>query len=195
MPSCAATLPRRRRVEPNLPDRPSRPPLVSIVVPNRDGEQSLETMLRSFADVNSYQPFEFIVVDNGTKDKKSPDILGEWQRNLPLRRISYEESKSRSFACNRAAEIASGELLLLLDNNVVFEVDVLSRLVAAIELASVGAVGLKLYPGRRLIHGDLPNHIGMRFGWNERRRRVIAYNVPTLQTLISAESAVTRSRL
>src|SRR5262245_23104778 len=93
-----------------LPTHPNRTPLVSILVINRDGASLLDRMLRSFSKVNSYQPFEFVVVDNGSTDTSS-EVLRKWKQRLPLRCISYNENKSFSYANNRAAEHASGELL------------------------------------------------------------------------------------
>ena len=163
-------------IERDLPDHPSRTPLLSIIVLNLNGAQLLETMLQSFADVNTYEPFEFIVVDDGSSDK-SLEVIEQWQRRLPLRCILYKDNKSFSFANNRAAEIASGELLLLLNNDVVFEVDALPKMVAAIEVATVGVVGLKHYSSKGEFHKRLPNHIGIRFAWNRQARQILAHNV------------------
>ena len=172
----AAHSPATAAVQAGLPDHPSKMPLVSIIVLNRYGEHLHERMLRTFTEVNTYQPFEFIVVYDSSKDA-SLDVLREWERRFPLRCIPYTDNESYAFANNRAAEIASGELLLLLDSDVVFQVDVLPKMVGAIELASIGAVGLKHYPSTEAIANQLANHIGIRFHWNQRRRQILPYKV------------------
>ena len=147
------------------PSTPRRRPMVSIIVLNRNGAALLDAMLRSFLATNTYPHYEFIIVDHASTDG-SLKLLNRWGELLPIRVIACDRNYSFSYSNNRAVEVAAGELLLLLNNDIVFTQDVLDRMVAALETENVGAVGLKQYlghPGRIGPHSI--HHIGIRFGW------------------------------
>ncbi|CAI2716985.1 glycosyltransferase family protein [Nitrospina watsonii] len=161
----------------SLSSAPSAHPLVSIIVLTRDGKPLLDAMFRSFLATNSYPAIEFVVVDHASTDG-TDKLLDRWARVLPIRALPYETNNSFSFSNNRAAEVAEGSLLLLLNNDVIFSDDVIGRMVAALENENVGAVGLKQYLGSPAsLLSQEPYHIGVRFKWDSNGRFLRPYNV------------------
>lgn len=98
--------------------RPARAsgPLVSIVMLNRDGAAHLARTLPALARM-AYRDVELIVVDNGSTDA-SLDLVAAFDPGFPVRLIRNEENRSFSDANNQGAEIATGDLLLFLNNDV-----------------------------------------------------------------------------
>jgi len=148
---------------------------VSIIVLNLNGAALLRTLLSSFARFNRYSAIDIIVVDHHSSDD-SIAVLEAWQPQLPLTIVRCLENFSFSFSCNRAAEIATGEFLLLLNSDVEFTGDIVGRMVGATQDTG-GAVGLKLYKNRvGGTAGNAVHHIGVRFKWYFSRRFFGNYN-------------------
>lgn len=160
-----------------LPDRLRGKPLVSIIVLTRNGRILIDNMLRSFLAANSYSAFEFIIVDHGSTDG-TLELLERWKSLLPIRVVAYRSNNSFSYSNNRAAEIAKGDLLLLLNNDIVFTEDLIGRMATALDDEGIGAVGVKQYPGKANTATRAgPYHIGVRFRWDQNGRFLRPYNV------------------
>ena len=99
-----------------------------------------------------------IVVDNASADG-SIDELGAWAERLPMTVIRNTENRSFSDANNQAAAVATGSLLLFLNNDVEpVGPGWLGHLVDTLEAQDAAAVGARLiYPRRpeRENEGDL----------------------------------------
>lgn len=157
------------------PKEPTGKPKVSIIILTLNGAALLERLFLSFQAHNTWDHLEVLVVNHG-KDIETQRCLDEWSGRLPLKEIRLLENYSFSYSCNRAAEVASGDVLLFLNNDVEFEQDLLSRMCAALECHG-GLVGLKLYhpdkePGTRGAH----HHIGVRFRWNIKQSWLPPFN-------------------
>ncbi len=170
----------------------ARPPKVSILVLTLDGAELLERMLQSFQAANTYPDVEFIVVDHGSSDGTLA-LLRRWGEKLPIRILARGANYSFAESNNLAARLASGELLLLLNNDMVFAGDALPPMVEALADERVGAVGLKQYEGlptsmepRRVYH------LGVRFDWNLNERRLRPFHVRP--TPIDARALVETAR-
>jgi GT2 family glycosyltransferase len=146
-------------------------PLVSVIILNLNGAALLETALASFYRVNRYPAIQIILVDHASADD-SLAVARKWARVLPVTIVPCAENHTFSYSCNRAAEFAAGEFLLLLNNDIVLIEDAIGRMVAAMEHRA-SAVGLKLF--RRSADCRL-NHIGIRFRWNYRYLALQPYN-------------------
>ena len=92
-------------------------PLVSIIILNKNGFIQLKRLFKDFEETIQYPSYEIILVDNASTDN-SISFLKELSNNLPLTIVQNTENKSFSEANNQAADIAQGEFLLLLNNNV-----------------------------------------------------------------------------
>ncbi|WP_232470879.1 glycosyltransferase family 2 protein [Caballeronia hypogeia] len=128
---------------------PTPRPLVSIVIPTRDGLSYLRRCITSLIEKTQYGPYEIVVVDNQSTD---PDTL-RYMRSLEqcesnLRVLSFDEPFNYSRINNFAAAQAKGELLCLLNNDTeVISPDWLCEMVGLLSSDSVGVVGAKLLYG------------------------------------------------
>lgn len=115
---------------------------VSIVIPTFNGARDLVECLESLKKVN-YPNIEIIVVDNASTD----DTCQILRRDFPYVRIA-QNSRNLGFAepCNIGIRMAQGELILLLDNDVVVDPNFLGELVSVLEGdPTIGAVGPMMY--------------------------------------------------
>jgi glycosyltransferase involved in cell wall biosynthesis len=85
-------------------------PLVSVVMPVRDGERYLEDAVRSVLD-QSYSEIELIVVDDGSQDG-TPGIL---RALAPGVRSVRQAPEGTAAAVNRGIELAAGSFFAFLD--------------------------------------------------------------------------------
>ena len=134
-------------------------PKVSVVVLNRNGLFYLQKLFGGLARKTDYpaEKLEVILVDNASSDSSVGFVTsGEWP--FEVRVIENAENLSFSRANNQGAELAAGELLLFLNNDVEpFESGWLKEMVALYQRraegeasggADGGAVGARLlYPG------------------------------------------------
>ena len=119
-------------------------PLVSIVVLNRDGADHLRRLLAGLSERTDYPNLELILVDNASGDD-SLDFIRTVEAPFPISIIANAFNESFSDGCNQGAELASGGLLLFLNNDVEpFEPGWLRELVACLIESGAGAVGATL---------------------------------------------------
>ncbi|MBP2046660.1 glycosyltransferase family protein [Methanobacterium aggregans] len=122
-------------------------PLVSIIILNRNGLNHLKRLFKYFKEDIQYPNYEIIVVDNLSSDK-SLSFLEELKNSLPLTIIKNSENKSFSRANNEAVQVAKGEYILLLNNDIEPTYGWLNQMMqTALNHDKVGTVGAKLvYP-------------------------------------------------
>ena len=111
------------------PPRSPRPvpvttePLVSVVVPVRNGERFLAMALESILN-GAYRHHEIIVVDNDSEDGS-----GDVARRYPVRYVR-QPNQGQAGGRNTGIRMASGELVAFLDSDDLWTEDKLSRQVA-----------------------------------------------------------------
>jgi glycosyltransferase involved in cell wall biosynthesis len=91
---------------------------VSVIVRSKDEADRLKLALAALA-VQTVRP-EVIVVNDGSTDHTG-DVLSNMQSVLPLVRIDHPHPLGRAAASNAGAAIASGEVLLFIDGDVLAE--------------------------------------------------------------------------
>jgi GT2 family glycosyltransferase len=150
-----AKLPHRLRF---VPAKRESFPRVSIIIPTRDAPDVFGRCLRSIFEKTSYPNFEVIVMDNGTTDARSLDLMKEF----PVQRIPFADPFNFSRASNQGAAAASGEFLLFLNNDTeVIAQDWLQHLVYYAEQPDVGVAGALLaYEDHTVQHAGVA--LGMR---------------------------------
>lgn len=124
---------------------PEEPPLVSIIVPTRDGPR-LQQCLESLWYRTRYPRYEVIVIDNGSKDAGILGYLAD--RADKIRLFRDDRPFNYSALNNAAAKHARGDVLCLLNDDVeVRNGDWLDEMVSQLLQPDVGIVGAKLYYG------------------------------------------------
>ncbi|MEE3624876.1 glycosyltransferase [Nitrospirillum sp. BR 11752] len=126
-------------------------PTVSIIIPTRDNWRVLAACIDSIRAKSSYDKYEIVVLDNGTKEPPSLAYLNRI-RNWPgVKVIRHDFPFNYSELNNLGAESATGDVLLFLnDDTEVVTTDWIERMTGYAQLDHVGAVGAKLlYPGGR----------------------------------------------
>jgi len=117
-----------------------------MVVLNRNGADLLRCLLAGLVERTDYPCLELIVVDNASADD-SVDFLRAMQTSFPIRIIANAHNESFSDGCNQGAEIATGELLLFVNNDVEpLEPGWLRELVACLTGAEAGVATATLMP-------------------------------------------------
>ena len=125
-------------------------PLVSIIIPTRNRLDLLGPCIESLLRETPSAHWELILVDNDSDDPALPAYYETLQAMLPGRLQLLRHPGSFDFAAmnNRAAEIACGDYLLLLNNDTVcIHDDWLEAMLNQAQRPDVGIVGARLlYP-------------------------------------------------
>ncbi len=138
-------------------------PKVSIIIPTRDKVEYLQPCVESLLDKTRYENYEVLVVDNQSSDPDTLDYYKQLSARYPqrVRILFFDKPFNFSEMNNWAAEQASGEYLLLLNNDTeVIQPDWLDRLLNHGLRDDVGIVGARLlYPGSGRVQ-----HVGVILG-------------------------------
>ena len=119
-----------RRLRPCAEVSAPRPtPTVSIIIPARNEEHNLPTLLRSLA-AQSVKPHEIIVVDDGSTDRTA-EVARQLGATVIASQPLPDGWRGKTWACHQGAQAATGELLLFVDADTWFEPDGLARVLSA----------------------------------------------------------------
>ena len=117
-------------------------PLVSIIVLNRDGLKYLKILFEDFDKKTNYSNYEIILVDNASSDGSVEYVKS---LDLDITIIENKENLSFSKANNDAVNIANGEYILFLNNDIEPTFGWLNEMMGTILYnENIGAVGAKL---------------------------------------------------
>ncbi|WP_076072705.1 glycosyltransferase family 2 protein [Sphingomonas montana] len=135
-------------------------PTVTVIIPTRNRVDLLRTCLQGLS-ITDYPGIEVIVVDNDSDDPMTLDYLATLD---PTRHRVLRHSGPFNFSAmnNRAARMADGDLLCLLNNDIaVIRPDWLAVMARQALRAEVGAVGARLlYPDGRIQHAGVVLGVG-----------------------------------
>lgn len=136
---------------------PEQLPLVSLIIPTRNGLDLLRTCVQSVLALTTYPHYEILIVDNGSDDPATLDWLADVQGNQRVRVLRDDRPFNYSALNNGAVRHARGELLGLLNNDLeVITPDWLDEMVSHALQPGIGAVGARLwYPDNTLQHGGV----------------------------------------
>ncbi len=162
--------------------RPGRSngPLVSIIIPTRDGREHLERLFPALANNTNYRTFEVVVVDNGSTDGSVEYVEGDWP--FPVRVVRNAGNSSFSQANNQGAAAADGEFVLLLNNdtepiNLGWLGAMVDEYMASEDVLAVGA--LLVYSTRNRVDAEATHpplsvqHRGIGFTWRDGSPRAV----------------------
>lgn len=140
-------------------------PLISIVIPSKDQYNVMKRCIDSIYAKTTYNNFEVILVDTGSTDKRVwryYDAIKEAHNNFKV--VEWNEVPfSYVRSCNEGARQASGEFLMMLNNDTeVITPDWLERLAGDAQRPGVAAVGpLLFYPdGEHIQHAGVGVGLG-----------------------------------
>ncbi|SIO59021.1 Glycosyltransferase, GT2 family [Burkholderia sp. GAS332] len=176
---------------------PATLPLVSLIIPTRNGLDLIRRCIESIVDRTTYPNYEILIVDNGSDDPEVLQYFTSLSTDARIRVCRDDRPFNYSALNNQAALQAKGELLGLVNNDIeVISPDWLSEMVRLALQPSVGAVGARLlYPDDRLQHGGIVLGIGGVAGHANKYVRPPYANYFERTALISAFSAVTAACL
>ncbi|MDR6423182.1 GT2 family glycosyltransferase [Paraburkholderia phenoliruptrix] len=141
---------------------PHPAPKVSLIIPTRDGVDLLRQCIDSIFLRTIYPNYDIIVVDNGSVKEETLSYFAQISQKANVRILRDESSFNFSALNNRAAAIATGEYLCLLNNDIeVISPDWLNEMVGVASQPGNGAVGAALwYPDDTLQHGGVLMGLG-----------------------------------
>jgi len=171
---------------------PESPPLVSLIIPTRNGLSLLRKCVESIILRTDYRPFEILIVDNGSDDPETLHYMKGLGSKEGVRVIRDDRPFNYSALNNAAVKLSGGEVIGLINNDIeVINSDWLSEMVSHALRPEVGAVGARLwYPDDTLQHGGVV--LGRGSAWHA--HRYIARNDPgymSRASYIQSLSAVT----
>jgi len=132
-------------------------PLVSIIIPTKDGLEFLQRCIESIRKKTTYHNYEIVVVDNGSRDLVTVDYLRRMERDGDCRVVVFDQPFNYSRINNLAVTRARGTFLVFLDNDTeVVTPEWLEEMLGHAQRQEVGAVGAKLlFPNNTIQHGGV----------------------------------------
>jgi O-antigen biosynthesis protein len=133
---------------------PQRRPPVSLLVPTRHNRELIGPLLDSLRST-AYPDWEIVVVDNGGRSEENERFYVERADGLDHRVIWWDRPFNFGAVNNAAAQVARGEILVLLnDDTVIRSPEWLEELVGWLAVPGVGTVGVQMLdPEGRIQHG------------------------------------------
>ncbi len=141
---------------------PEPRPRISIVIPMRDRIDLVQRCLGSIGRGNAYPGLEYVIVDNDSRDPESLRWLADFRDRHRGVVIRDERPFNYAALCNTGVRAATGDLIVLLNNDVeVISADWLEELASLACRPGVGIVGAMLY-----YPDDTIQHAGVVLGLN-----------------------------
>lgn len=137
-------------------------PLVSVVIPTKDHWQDLDTCVKSLMERATYRNLEFILVENNSAQKETFEYYKKLQaEHSNVKVVTWDREFNYSAINNFGASFASGEYLLLLNNDTeIIEPDCIQEMLGFCQREDVGIVGARL-----LYADDTIQHAGVVVGF------------------------------
>ena len=133
---------------------PNSVPLVSLIVPTRNGLRHIRQCVGSILEKTAYSNYEIIIVDNGSDEPEALQYFESMKTDLRVRVICDDRPFNYSELINTACAAVSGSVIGLINNDIeVISPNWLSEMVSHAVRPKVGAVGAKLwYPNGTVQH-------------------------------------------
>ena len=138
---------------------------ISILIPNKDHIDDLRRCLESIKERSTYDNYEVIVIENNSTEEATFAYYKTLENQEKIKVVTYEGEFNYSKINNFGAKYATGEYLLLLNNDTqVITMNWLESMLMYAQRSDVGAVGAKLYYGDHTIQ-----HAGIVLGLGAHR--------------------------
>ena len=135
---------------------PAKLPKVSVIIPTRDQLKLLQTCVEGVLNKTDYPHLEIIIVDNNSNDLETLAYLEDLKaRGVVI--LPHPYAFNYPAVNNRAAEIATGEYICLLNNDIeILSDEWMKELVSNVLRPGIGVVGAKLlWPNGMVQHGGV----------------------------------------
>jgi glycosyltransferase involved in cell wall biosynthesis len=143
-------------------DSPTPAPLVSLIIPTRNGLHLIKQCVESILAKTTYKNYEILIIDNNSDDPQTLEHFASLVSNSRIRVLRDERPFNYSALNNAAVMHARGEYLGLINNDIeVIAPQWLDEMVSLAAQSGVGAVGARLwYPNDTLQHGGCITGVG-----------------------------------
>lgn len=129
-------------------------PLVSVIIPNKNEKETLQTCMEMLNSNTSYQNFEIIIIENNSTTDEIFRYYKELSKDPRIHLLRWGKEFNYSAINNFGVAHAKGEYLLFLNNDVKsINPDWMEELLGVCQRPEVGGVGAKLiYPDNTIQH-------------------------------------------
>lgn len=140
----------------------SRKPLVSLIIPTKNGYDITKQAIDSILNKTTYQNYEIVLVDNNSDDPKALEYFLELEKHPKIQVLRYPYPFNYSAINNFAAQYANGEVIGLINNDIeVINNEWLDEMVSQAMRPDIGCVGAMLYyPNDTIQHAGVIIGIG-----------------------------------
>ncbi|BBB25112.1 glycosyltransferase family 2 protein [Amphritea japonica] len=133
-------------------------PLVSLLIPTRDGIEILKPCVDAILEQTEYKNFEILILDNQTKCSETLKYLDAIERrDSRVQVLRWDFPFNYSAINNFGVRNAKGSIIGLVNNDIEpINSDWLTEMVRQVSRPDIGCVGAKLYyPNDTLQHGGV----------------------------------------
>jgi O-antigen biosynthesis protein len=154
-----AKIPNVYKVNFNLPQRL---PLVSLLIPTRDGLEILQQAVKSILGKTTYPNYEIIILDNQSCEKETLEYFTKISGHERVSVVNYDHAFNYSAINNYGAAKSKGSIIGLINNDIeVINPQWLTEMVCQCIRKDIGCVGAKLfYPNDTIQHAGVILGIG-----------------------------------
>lgn len=141
---------------------PTPAPLVSIIIPTKNGQSLVRQCLESIEQRTNYSNFEILLIDNQSDDLEALAYFDQLAQEGRVNLLTYRKPFNYSAINNYAVTQAKGEVIVLMNNDIEILTPIwLSEMVSHCCRDEIGCVGAKLsYPDQSLQHAGVVLGIG-----------------------------------
>jgi len=136
---------------------PHQHPQVSIIIPTRDRATLLASCIDGILRRTDYAPIELLILNNDSRERRTARLLTRLATDPRIRILPHPGPFNWSAMNNAAVRQAHGEIIVLLNNDIVIiDPAWLREMVALAQRPDIGIVGARLlYPDGSLQHAGM----------------------------------------
>ncbi len=141
---------------------PEKQPLVSIIIPTKNGYELVKQCIDSIYNLTHYLNFEILLIDNQSNEFESLEYFKQLMSANKIRLLQYDHPFNYSAINNYAVTKANGEVIVLMNNDIeILTKNWLTEMVSQCLRDDIGCVGAKLYyPNKTIQHAGVVLGIG-----------------------------------
>ncbi len=146
-------------------------PLVSIIIPNHNHKQYLETCINSIRKKSTYKNYEIIIVENHSTEEDLFEYYKELEKDSKIKILTYTDEFNYASVNNFAVQKSNGDYLILLNNDIkIITSSWIEEMLMYAQRDDVGVVGAKLYYPNGTIQ-----HAGITYGLRDSVEHIFRY--------------------